>query len=303
MGDIYHTGDTYAGSVPIDDTQTTATNTWSAQKINNEIDTKASKSIITSNDVFDPTKAYAAEDWLIHNNILYEVKAACTGVTPPNTTYYKVKNLHDLQGDINKLKDATLVGNIVIVASWAQVQTALTTKVSSMKNNTIENMILACSAAFTQMPYGGYFATQVSKTNNNLWSALLHGYSGEVKHISYNSGEYLFDDIGSDMFAWKDLGTFDVTGTSQSQAFVISGRIHEFLIAYGRKNSAQAYGGGTVVIKNHATDNVCCLPVYEGGRTTLIGMVVVYVSAANTITYYASNVASGYSLLIKVYYR
>lgn len=34
MGDIYHKGDTYAGSVPIDDTQTTAINTWSAQKIN-----------------------------------------------------------------------------------------------------------------------------------------------------------------------------------------------------------------------------------------------------------------------------
>lgn len=36
MGDIYHAGNTFAGSVPIDDTQTTATNTWSAQKINDD---------------------------------------------------------------------------------------------------------------------------------------------------------------------------------------------------------------------------------------------------------------------------
>lgn len=36
MGDIYHAGSTYAGSLPIDDTQATATNTWSAQKIQDD---------------------------------------------------------------------------------------------------------------------------------------------------------------------------------------------------------------------------------------------------------------------------
>lgn len=51
MGDIYHAGSTYAGSVPIDDTQATATNTWSAQKINNEINELSDTSNAILNDV------------------------------------------------------------------------------------------------------------------------------------------------------------------------------------------------------------------------------------------------------------
>lgn len=34
MGDIYHAGEVYAGSVPIDDTKTSDKSTWSSQKIN-----------------------------------------------------------------------------------------------------------------------------------------------------------------------------------------------------------------------------------------------------------------------------
>lgn len=34
MGDIYHAGNTYAGSLPIDDTKVSDTSTWSSQKIN-----------------------------------------------------------------------------------------------------------------------------------------------------------------------------------------------------------------------------------------------------------------------------
>lgn len=61
------------------------------------------KTIVTSNDAFDPLKTYSAGEWFIHQGVLYEVITACTGVTPPNATYYEVKTLHDLQSEIDVL--------------------------------------------------------------------------------------------------------------------------------------------------------------------------------------------------------
>lgn len=94
------TGDYNASQVDYDNTNSgsTATNTQDA------IDERAPKKIITTNDAFDPTKTYSAGEWFIHQGVLYEVITACTGVTPPNVTYYAVKTLHDLRDDIAELK-------------------------------------------------------------------------------------------------------------------------------------------------------------------------------------------------------
>lgn len=85
----------------IDDSTTALDKVWSSQKVNSE--NTALKAMVTDDYVFSPTKAYAAGDWLIHNNILYEVLVACTGVTPPNATYYDLITLHDLKNKIDAL--------------------------------------------------------------------------------------------------------------------------------------------------------------------------------------------------------
>ncbi len=67
------------------------------------IDELTPKKIITSDDAFDPTKTYAVGDWLIYQGVLYEVITACTGITPPNATYYNPITLHELKNRIDTL--------------------------------------------------------------------------------------------------------------------------------------------------------------------------------------------------------
>lgn len=55
--------------------------------LNDTIQNKASSNIATP---YNSSTAYVAGNYLIYNNVLYKVKAACTGVTPPNSTYYDV---------------------------------------------------------------------------------------------------------------------------------------------------------------------------------------------------------------------
>lgn len=143
MGDIYHTGNTYAGSVPIDDAQTTATNTWSAQKINNEINTKASKSIITPNDAFDPTKTYAVGDWLIYQGVLYEVITACTGVTPPNATYYNPQTIREALAALKKYSYKDYINSV------QQTQIPGFTKGSQVITYAVGGLLVVC---FTLTP-------------------------------------------------------------------------------------------------------------------------------------------------------
>lgn len=90
-------GDYNASQVDYDNTNSglTATDTQGA------IDELTPKKIITSNDAFDPTKTYSAGEWFIYQGVLYEVITACTGITPPNATYYAVKTLHDLKSEID----------------------------------------------------------------------------------------------------------------------------------------------------------------------------------------------------------
>ena len=174
MGDIYHAGNTYAGSVPIDDTQATATNTWSGQKINNEIDTKASKSIITSNDVFDPTKAYVAGDWLIHNNILYEVKAACTGITPPNATYYEVKTLHDLQGEIDVLNSELITKQDSVYEGGTYTNMAATVMVQNV-----------CAKLLNEKDISGTYSIEFALAGSSMYMGVVYLYKPANRVFGY----------------------------------------------------------------------------------------------------------------------
>lgn len=102
-------GDYDASQVDYDNSNSgsTATNTQDA------IDERAPKKIITSNDAFDPIRTYTAGEWLIHQGVLYEVITACTGITPPNATYYAVKNLHDLKSEIDALESEIQNGDFI----------------------------------------------------------------------------------------------------------------------------------------------------------------------------------------------
>lgn len=44
-------------------------------------------------DKWDSTRSYTAGNYVIHNDILYRVKADCSNITPPNTTYYEPTNV------------------------------------------------------------------------------------------------------------------------------------------------------------------------------------------------------------------
>lgn len=90
-------GDYNASQVNYDNTNSglTATTEQGA------IDELTPKKIITSNDAFDPTKTYAAGEWLIHQGVLYEVITACTEITPPNATYYEPQTIGDALNALN----------------------------------------------------------------------------------------------------------------------------------------------------------------------------------------------------------
>lgn len=83
------------------------------------------KTIVTSNDAFDPLKTYSAGEWLIHQGVLYEVITACTGVTPPNATYYNPITLHELKNRIDAVnsKPKSGFGSITIPADSTSVAT------------------------------------------------------------------------------------------------------------------------------------------------------------------------------------
>lgn len=102
-------GDYDAESIAYDNTDSGLT----SNRAQGAIDELTPKKIITSDDAFDPTKTYAVGDWLIHQGVLYEVITACTGITPPNATYYEPQTISAL---ISELEESTPV-NITPVSS------------------------------------------------------------------------------------------------------------------------------------------------------------------------------------------
>lgn len=76
------------------------------------IDELTPKKIITPNDAFNPAKTYTAGEWFIHQGVLYEVITACTGITPPNATYYNPITLHELKNRIDALNSELVESKI-----------------------------------------------------------------------------------------------------------------------------------------------------------------------------------------------
>ena len=80
-------------------------------------DNKASTVIISEK--FDETKSYVEGDYLIYNDTLYKVKVNCSGIVPPNTTYYEAvtvasevtqlkKSLNDMFGTYEDLTNSAI---------------------------------------------------------------------------------------------------------------------------------------------------------------------------------------------------
>ena len=88
-------------------------------------------------------------------------------------------------------------GTYVLIASYTDLKTALTTKVSNMSPYTMEDMVISCSAVFTEFPSGGNHAVRIYKGNdNNHFSAIIQGYNtSSIKFITYLNGTWDFQNV------------------------------------------------------------------------------------------------------------
>lgn len=138
-------GDYNASQVDYDNTNSGLTATTEQEAI----DELTPKKIITTNDAFDPTKTYSAGEWFIHQGVLYEVITACTGVTPPNATYYNPITLHELKNRID-----TLNSDLMLKRTRQEFKLSDYTKVSTyyaivISEHFYETYLFATLADFT----------------------------------------------------------------------------------------------------------------------------------------------------------
>lgn len=76
-----------------------------------DLSTVDEKGMITENDAYDPIKSYVKNEFLIHNEVLYKVKADCTGVEPPNSTYYEITHIDKELEALKKYSYKSYVNN------------------------------------------------------------------------------------------------------------------------------------------------------------------------------------------------
>lgn len=110
-----------------------------SNRVQGAINELISKQVLTSNFSFDPSKTYAVGEWLIYQGILYEVIAACTGVIPPNVTYYKVITLEEKTdwGKQNRKKVLYLTSDITTGYTPNAVLTDVISNVGTLSTNTM----------------------------------------------------------------------------------------------------------------------------------------------------------------------
>lgn len=127
-------------------------------------------------------------------------------------------------------------GTYVTVASYSALQTALTNKVATMTPYTIENMVIACSAVFTEFPMGGNHGVQIYKGGANTdFTAIIQGYhAGELKYISYYGGTWTFRNV-----SFKEDTATELTVTSGTVNFTFTA---SYAYRYGNHIHAEVYG-------------------------------------------------------------
>ena len=104
---------------------------------------------------------------------------------------------------------------------------------------------------------------------------------------------------------FKFIGNYDITPDNN-----VDNKIHikyptdaqQIFVSYGRKNSAQAYGGGTILFLKD-DNKPCYLPVYGDIKTSSpIDIVYIYnYTTEKEIVAYSENIQN--SLLLKVWYK
>lgn len=225
----------------IDDSTTALDKVWSSQKVNSE--NTALKAMVTDDYVFSPTKAYVAGDWLIHNNILYEVITACTGVTPPNATYYDPITLHDLQSRISNIfkKGSTTATDFNNIIDTGVYWINLSTTSGNKPPTTAPYGVLEVFQSYDGRPLQRFtiyntnvigFKTYVRMCVNSSWSSwVLYSSESDVSTPTITSGTSNFTMTTS--YAYRQgnhihaevYGTYgtDITTASQVPFFTISG--------------------------------------------------------------------------------
>lgn len=137
------------------------------------IEHKAENTIIT--DEYSASKSYIAGDYLIFNNTLYKVKIACSGVTPPNTTYYEavtvVSEVTQLKTSLNEL-ETDLIYKFSVVYGY-----------SGNLNDLPAFSVAECLNSCTNLPFGALHSTVITirmASNPNFAHQLC--ISGAVGH-------------------------------------------------------------------------------------------------------------------------
>lgn len=231
-------GDYNASQVDYDNSNSGLT----SNRAQGAIDELAPKKIITSDDAFDPTKTYAIGDWLIYQGVLYEVITACTGVTPPNATYYNPITLHDLQSRISNIfktgpTTATDFNDIIDTGVyWINLSTT-----SGNKPTTVPYGVLEVFQSYDGHPLQRFtvyntdvisFKTYVRMYVNTSWSNwVLYSSESDVSTPTITSGISNFTITSS--YAYRQgnhihaevYGTYGTNATTGTQVpfFTISG--------------------------------------------------------------------------------
>ena len=148
------------------------------------IDELTPKKIITSNDAFDPTRTYTAGEWLIHQGVLYEVITACTGVIPPNATYYAVKTLHDLQSEMDAIRNwtseqiSTTVGGAISLYVNKSLKLAIVTYNSKTATSdgtfTLPNWVIPAATIYATLRSNGYLYVTAGSTQGTIVNSTVY---------------------------------------------------------------------------------------------------------------------------------
>lgn len=153
MGGIYHDGDYYAGS---------------------DTNDRASKSIITDDTAYNPSKSYVSGDWFIDDDVLYEVKIACQGITPPNATYYTVKTLHDLQSEIDVLSSELITKQDSVYEGGTYSNMAATVMVQNV-----------CAKLLNEKDISGTYSIEFALAGSSMYMGVVYLYKPANRVFGY----------------------------------------------------------------------------------------------------------------------
>lgn len=195
MGDIYHAGESYAGSVPIDDTDTSPDKVWSSQKINN---TKADQAAIAPvENGTTASRAYAIdENFMKDGAFCTAIAAIAQGATFTLDTNYTAGTVGERVETMMEEVQEELGGKtpyIIIDASTLVYSDGNSHK--SVYLNSIPSPFYGIAKVLFS---SGNNATYIVSKTNNSWGSI-------IAIMDSNSGPYIGVMKGSNTWTFKTI--------------------------------------------------------------------------------------------------